>query len=124
MNHCKDCKHWLRGTVSHYPADMVDWKDRPHRLAGQTVTNRPYWACHPDDQDIGECLLSHDPKENSRPLMVGTCDAERIYGELVTDAEFGCILFAAMDHDWDHYLHDIYDRKGGWITRERPNGNG
>lgn len=104
---CKTCKHWLRGTITQYAPDAKVWSgDKPHPRAGKTVINRPRWQCHDDDQDVGECAVASRGQDGKHAMIVGTCDNEGIYGEVVTDAEFGCILHEPAPEDWDHYNHE------------------
>lgn len=77
---CKNCKYW----------------EKHEDLA---------FACHVDGQDIGLCRAASIDRfikgkhrfdseyDGEVILAVATCNSEGIYGELVTDAEFGCISF-------------------------------
>lgn len=105
---CGHCKNWLRGTIMKFADDATQWDGTPHPYRGQTKIRRPRWHCHKNDQDVGECLLTILPPNGSAPLIVATCDTEGIYGELVTDASFGCVAFSMADADWDHYEHRRY----------------
>jgi hypothetical protein len=69
---CRNCKHWEQGDF-----------------------NEMGFACHTPDMELGECKIAWpgygDPKQKF--LAVATCNSEGIYGELITQADFGCIQF-------------------------------
>ncbi len=81
---CRTCKHWYTGDGSsshhHY--------DKP----GEVSLNwRPHYNCHLESQELGECRVGSNAPE-TEPLIIGTCESEGIYSEVITDARFGCIL--------------------------------
>ncbi len=87
---CRTCKHWYTGdgSVSHH------WYDAPEAVS----TNwRPDYLCHVESQELGECRVG-SRAEKSGPWVVGTCQGEGIYGEVITDARFGCILHEVKDN--------------------------
>jgi hypothetical protein len=111
--HCGGCKHWLRARIDTYALDFTDGVGKPHPWAGTTRSSRPNWECLSAEQDVGTCrLISYDNAEgiDSGPLAVATCENEQIYGELVTDAKFGCILFEHAPEGWDHFERRTWHR--------------
>lgn len=78
---CRNCKHWKRGTWFH----SLEWE--PQGL----------WTCHKEGQEIGECRLANvTAKASADAMAVAVSYAEGIYGELITDASFGCNRFDAF----------------------------
>lgn len=66
MERCATCRHWEPLTAG---------EDR--------------WNCHNDDQKLGACMMN-DAGPPQGALVVATADG--VYGGLVTDARFGCVL--------------------------------
>jgi hypothetical protein len=99
---CHACKYWCRGTKVIVAPDAKYWNGVPHDQAGTTQLQRIRFECHGDDQDVGECRAS---EREGKTMIVGTCDGEGIYGEVITDADFGCMLFEAgsFEGNDDHY---------------------
>jgi hypothetical protein len=114
---CADCKHWLKGKITTFLENATEWDGKRHRYAGQSIADAPLWDCHTSDQTLGWCTLAQPlpsmrDDQASGPRARAVCGDEGIYGELVTDARFGCVLFEPSDSEWDHYRRSIYPPKG------------
>jgi hypothetical protein len=98
---CGTCKHWDNSPI-------FDWvfkvsADGVTPISSREVNpNARRWNCHGDDQQLGECQKANQDHRKlgndgwvdvvTSPLMQAVDKGESIYGELVTDARFGCIL--------------------------------
>jgi hypothetical protein len=104
---CHTCKYWCRGTITVFADDATDWEGRPHPKAGKTEIDRIRFDCHDDDQDVGVC---NAPFIEGKTMIVGTCELEGIYGEVVTDADFHCMLHETglFENDEDHYHRETF----------------
>ena len=76
---CANCRHWDTGerrTSGGAPLDLR-------------------WGEHEPGQRLGLCLLaSGSLGQHIAPLALAVDGANEVRGELITDARFGCVLFA------------------------------
>ncbi len=101
---CETCKHWERGYITTFAEDATYSDGKPHEKRGQSITVRPLWDCHAEGQDVGECNAADGP------LFAAVCAGEGIYGQLVTDAQFGCRAYEEEESPSDHYQRMSYPR--------------
>lgn len=73
---CKDCKHWNQ------------------RQYDDPLDGCANWECFNEagipEEKLGHCLAPGT-------MFAAVCEGESIYGQLITQADFGCILFEAKD---------------------------
>ena len=112
---CSTCRHWTRGTVIKYAADLNTADGKPHGKQGKTEIeyDRDKWHGIKPGQDIGTCAASqeHVWEKRHKPMMIATCYSEGIFGELLTDAEFGCTLYDKADPLFDQLNHLTIDNR-------------
>ena len=102
MNSCSSCRFWCRGIITVFSREAIDWEGKLHPNHGQTTITRPYQDIHTVGQDIGTCGIARG--ENKLVIAVG----DGTYGELITDASFGCTLYEVSDSNWDHYQRTTF----------------
>lgn len=86
---CATCKWWCRGTWIDIAADAVHWDGALYKDAGSRRWEpQKRCLCHHESQMVGAC--DHEATD----LAVAAGDG--VYGELITDAEFGCVRHEAM----------------------------
>lgn len=86
---CATCKWWCRGTWVEVAADAVRWDGTPYEHAGtRRWEAEKRCLCHAEAQMIGHC--TH--KRIDLAVAVG----DGTYGELITDADFGCVRHEAI----------------------------
>ena len=71
MNRCENCKYWEQNTLR--------------------SNNR--WKCHKQSQMLGICNKAYGGENNNGQWVLAACRSEGIYGDLITDSRFYCILF-------------------------------
>ena len=86
---CATCKWWHRGTWIDIAANAIRWDGTPHERAGtRRWEPQVRCLCHDEAQTVGAC-------EHGR-IDLAVAVGDGIYGQIITDGEFGCIRHEAM----------------------------
>ena len=100
---CKTCKYWDNSPIWNWVRD----EPSVTKMVQKVSVNARRWDCHTEGQELGECGKSFGSNteksfgsgDNSGPMMAAVAGSEGIYGELITDAKFCCMLYGPRESE-------------------------